>query len=150
MKRALFLVAVLFLMSTMTWAQGAGTAPAPVADPRVAGSGNCQLPDLAGLSPGQVAVAAMGSGLKLTYVDDPTVPACPVAFNCNSITGCGQGPVCSLTSLGPCCSEGGAILCCQGGGDIIETQCACRCTATLCVSTCTQHHQVSVNCTSPQ
>src|SRR5947208_8546934 len=144
MKRALFLVAVLLLMSNLAWAQAAGTAPAPVADPRA--GGNCQLPDLAGLSPGQRAAAALGAGLQVTYVDTTPVPACPVAFNCNSIAGCGQGPVCSITSLGPCCSDGGTILCCQNGGNIIEIQCACRCTGTLCASSCAQHHQVTVNC----
>jgi hypothetical protein len=69
MKRALFLVAVLFLMSNLAWAQAAGTAPSPVADPRA--GGNCQLPDLAGLSPGQRAAAAINAGLEMTFVDSP-------------------------------------------------------------------------------
>src|SRR5436309_12935622 len=118
MKRALFLVAVLLLMSNLAWAQAAGTAQASAADPRA--GGNCQLPDLAGLSPGQRAAAALSAGLQVTYVDSPAVPACPVTFQCNSIAGCARGMVCSATFLGPCCSiGGGGVLCCANGGNLV-------------------------------
>ena len=144
MKRALFLITVLFLLSNLAWAQ-AGTAPAPVADPR-SGGGNCQLPDLAGLSPAQVAAAALGSGLKMTFVDTPAAPACPVTFHCNSIAGCARGLVCDAVILGPCCTDGGATLCCQNGGNLVETQCGCKCTGEVCLETCAESHEIGLSC----
>jgi hypothetical protein len=147
MKRVAFLVAVLLLMSGLAWAQAAGTAPVPVADPRV--GGNCRLPDLAGLSPGQRAAAALGAGLQVTYVDTTPTPACPVAFNCNSIAGCGAGSTCSVTVIGRCCSDGNAVLCCQFG-EIVEQQCRCQCTSTVCASSaCTSSTNVTVSCFLP-
>ncbi len=145
MKRALFLVAVLFLLSNLAWAQTAGTASAPVADPR-SGGGNCQLPDLAGLSPAQVAAAALNAGLKMTFVDTPTVPACPVTFHCDSIANCARSQACFAAILGPCCSDGSAILCCQNGGNLVETTCGCKCTGELCSSACSQSHEVGLSC----
>src|SRR4029077_12779301 len=104
MKRILILVAVLFLMSALSWAQTAGTAPAPVADPRT-GGGHCQLPNLVGLTPEQRAAAVLNAGLQVTYADTTPVPACPVTFNCNSIANCGVGSTCNNTVLGRCCSD---------------------------------------------
>ncbi len=135
MKRAFVLVAFLIFSSNLAWAQAAG--------------GNCQLPDLAGLSPGQRAAAALGAGLQVTYVDTTPVPACPVTFNCNSIAGCGAGSTCSNTVLGRCCSDGGAVLCCQFG-EILEQQCPCKCTAgAACSSACTSSTNVTVSCFLP-
>jgi hypothetical protein len=144
MKRALFLVAVLFLMSNLAWAQAAGTAPSPVADPRA--GGNCQLPDLAGLSPGQRAAAAINAGLEMTFVDSPAVPACPATFQCDSIAGCARGMVCAATILGPCCNFGTGVLCCANGGSLVEVQCPCKCTGPLCSSACASSTNVTLNC----
>lgn len=146
MKRVAFLVAVLLLMSSLAWAQSAGPAPVPVADPRA--GGHCQLPDLAGLSPGQRAAAVINAGLQMTYVDTAPAPACPVAFSCNSIAGCGAGSTCNVTVLGRCCSDGGALLCCQTG-EILEQQCPCQCTSTVCSSACTSRTNVTVSCFLP-
>lgn len=135
MKRALVLVAFLIFTSNLAWAQAAG--------------GNCRLPDLAGLSPGQRAAAAINAGLQMTYMDTTPVPACPVTFNCNSIAGCGAGSTCSNTVLGRCCQDGGAVLCCQFG-EILEQQCPCKCTAgTVCSSACTSSTNVTVSCFLP-
>jgi hypothetical protein len=148
MKRILILVAVLLLSSALSWAQTAGTAPAPVADPRT-GGGHCQLPNLAGLTPEQRAVAALNAGLQMTYaatVTGPT-PACPTTFKCNSIANCQAGSVCSATFLGHCCRDGNATLCCQDGGDIVVDRCACVCPfGVVCSSACTSKTNVSVNC----
>ena len=147
MKRVVILVAVLFLMSALSWAQTAGTAPAPVADPRT-GGGHCQLPDLAGLTPEQRAAAALNAGLQMTYADTVVSPppACPTAFNCSSIAGCGAGSVCAVSVLGRCCQDGGATLCCQDGGDINVNRCPCKCTGPLCSSACSSKTNVTVNC----
>jgi hypothetical protein len=149
MKRVLvllILLAVLFLSSTPTWAQAAGPSPALAAAPAPAGSG-CRLPDLAGLAPGQIAAAALNAGLQMIFVDTPPpVPACPVTFHCNSITGCGIGPLCSVSDIGPCCTTGGAVLCCGNGGDIIVQRCPCRCTGEVCSVVCAQSTNVTFNC----
>jgi hypothetical protein len=145
MQRALILVAVLLLSSTLSWAQAAGAAPAPAADPRAAG-GSCLLPNLAGLSPGQREAAVLNAGLQMIYVDTPAYPACPVTFQCNSIAGCGAGPVCAVSVLGPCCKDGSAVLCCQGGGDIVVDRCPCQCTGPLCSSACASKTNVTVSC----
>jgi hypothetical protein len=147
MKRILILVAVLFLMSALSWAQTAGTAPAPEADPRT-GGGHCQLPNLAGLTPEQRAAAALNAGLQMTYADTVVSPppACPVTYNCNSVAGCAAGSVCSATVLGRCCRDGNATLCCQDGDDIVVNRCGCVCTGTVCSSACTSKTNVSVSC----
>ena len=145
MKRALVLFAVLLLSSTLTWAQTAGSAPAPVADPRTEGGG-CQLPDLAGLAPGELPAAALNAGLQMTFEAAPAVPACPVPFQCNSIAGCAAGPLCGISSLGPCCSSGGAVLCCANGGNIKVVTCPCKCTGPLCSTACVNSAGISVNC----
>jgi hypothetical protein len=142
MKRVLVLLAVLFLSSTLTWA--AAPAPAPVADSPA--GGGCLLPDLAGLAPGQVAAAALNSGLQMIFVDTPPVPACPVTFHCNSITGCGAGPLCSVSDIGPCCTTGAAVLCCGNGGDIIVQKCPCRCTGEVCSVVCASSTNVTFSC----
>jgi hypothetical protein len=144
MKRAIVLVAVLLLTSTMAWAEPAGTAPAPAADPRVAGGG-CQLPDLAGLAPAQIQAAALNAGLEVTFAAAPAVPACPVTFHCNSIANCAAGGVCSVGLLGPCCNTGGVVLCCASG-NISETRCACKCTGPLCAVSCVHSTEVNWNC----
>jgi hypothetical protein len=148
MKRILILVAVLLLSSILSWAQAAGTASAPVADPRT-GGGHCQLPNLAGLTPEQRAVAALNAGLQMTYAATPVgspYPACPTTFKCNSVAGCGAGPVCSLTVLGRCCHDGAAVLCCQDGGEIVVNRCGCVCAGTVCSSACSTKTNVTVSC----
>jgi hypothetical protein len=144
MKRALFLVAVLLLMSNLAWAQAAGTAPAPVADPRVAGG--CLLPDLGGLAPGDLPAAAINAGLQMTFVDTPLVPACPVTFHCDSIANCVSGSVCLVGDIGPCCSFGVGTLCCGNGGTIKVKRCPCRCTGELCSSACANSTDVRFAC----
>ena len=139
MKRSLFLVAALLLLSNLAWAQAAGT----VADPRV--GGNCQLPDLAGLASGQLPAAAINAGLQMIFVDSPAIPACPETFYCNSISGCGPGPVCFETLLGPCCSTGGEALCCLSG-NIIVVRCPCKCTGPLCSAACAASTNVTLDC----
>jgi hypothetical protein len=145
MKRVLVLGVVLLLSSALSWAQAAGTAPAPVADPRGTG-GRCVLPDLAGLPPAQRAAAALNAGLQLTYVDTPAYPACPTTFSCNSIAGCAAGSICTATVIGRCCRDGGAVLCCQDGGDIAVDRCPCQCIGPVCLSSCLSSTNVSVSC----
>ncbi len=145
MKRALVLFAVLLLSSTLTWAQRAGSAPAPVADPRAAG-GSCLLPDLAGLTHGQIAAAALNAGFQVTFEAALAYPACPVTFHCNSMANCVIGPTCTVTNIGDCCSNGGTNFCCKDGADIMVTACPCRCASPSCPSTCLDDSEVSSTC----
>jgi hypothetical protein len=137
MKPTLVLVAVLLFTSSMAWAQGSA------ADPRLANG--CALPDLAGLSPDQVAVAALGAGLQMSAASsDPTIPACPVTFECSSIAGCGSSMVCSATAIGQCCTLGTAVLCCAN--TILVTRCPCKCVLEDCPRQCAQSTQVTRSC----
>jgi hypothetical protein len=150
MKRILILVAVLLLSSALSWAQTAGTAPAPVADPRT-GGGHCQLPNLAGLTPEQRAAAVLNAGLQVTYADvvvGSPYPACPTTFKCNSIDNCKAGSVCNFTVIGRCCHDGSAVLCCQDGGDIAVDRCACECPLNGggCSTVCLNSTNVSISC----
>jgi hypothetical protein len=149
MKRILILVAVLLLSSALSWAQTAGTAPAPVMDPRT-GGGHCQLPNLAGLTPEQRAAAILNAGLKMTSADigvGSPYPACPTTFKCNSIANCQAGSICNTTVIGPCCHDGSAVLCCQDHGDIAVDRCACQCPlGTACSLACLNSTNVSVSC----
>jgi hypothetical protein len=141
MKRALVLLALLLVSSTLASAQ----APAaPVADPR-SGGGNCPLPDLAGLAPGEVPAAALNAGLQVAFASSPAVPACPVVFHCNSIGACAAGGVCSATILGQCCGTGGVVICCATG-NFVEVRCPCKCTGPLCAAQCIHSSEVAFNC----
>ena len=88
MKRALILVAVLLLSSTLSWAQTAGTAPAP--DPRT-GGGHCQLPNLAGLTPEQRAIAALNAAAT-SWTETGSKRAAPRP---SAATICGSGRMCT-------------------------------------------------------
>jgi hypothetical protein len=150
MKRTLVLVAVLLLIGPLAaWAEGgAGAHPAPEAqrpaDPAAAGGG-CALPDLAQLTPDQVAVAALRAGLQMSAsASDPTIPACPTTFQCSNIAGCGAGMICSATAIGKCCSDGNIVLCCSN--NIFVVRCPCKCVLEDCPRQCTQSSQVTWSC----
>ncbi len=140
MKRSLvFVVVLLFVGCLAVWAEGA-----PAADPGPAGGG-CALPDLAQLSPDQVAVAALGAGFQLSAAtSDPSIPACPSTFQCSSIIGCGASMVCSATPIGKCCSTAGAVLCCTN--TIFVIRCPCHCVLEDCPHQCSQSEEVSRTC----
>jgi hypothetical protein len=141
MKRTLLLLAALLLVPSLDWAE----EPAPNDDLFANSGGGCMLPDLAGLSPEQIAAAALQAGLQAA----PTavqVPACPVKFDCGSIFNCGIGPLCSLTDIGACCqTSGGPILCCTNG-TIKVRQCPCQCTGNPCAISCPNSTDVKWRC----
>jgi hypothetical protein len=141
MKRTLVLLAVLLLLGSLA-VQAEGNL---VADPRAAGGG-CTLPDLAQLSPDQIAVAALQAGFQLSAStpDPATVPACPVTFHCSSIAGCGSSMVCSATAIGQCCSEGNVVLCCSS--TIFVVRCPCKCVLEDCPRQCGQSTEVTWSC----
>jgi len=140
MKRSLVLVVVLlFVGSLAVWAEGK-----PAAGPDPAGGG-CALPDLAQLSPDQVAVAALRAGLQLyASTAAPTIPACPATFQCSSILGCGSSMVCTATPIGQCCSTSGVVLCCTN--TIFVVRCPCKCVLEDCPHQCSQSTEVSRTC----
>jgi hypothetical protein len=148
MKRTLVLVAALFLIGSLAaWAEGSAANPAVSPAP---GGGSCALPDLAGLSPAQVALAALRAGIEMRPVDSVTaagIPACPTTFACSSLPGCGSTMVCSLTAMGPCCTTGTAVLCCGGtGSHIFVERCPCTCVSEDCPRLCETSTQVTRSC----
>lgn len=140
MKRTLVLVVVLLFVGTLAvWAEGT-----PATDPGPAGGG-CTLPDLAQLSPDQVAVAALRAGLQLSAsTSDPAIPTCPATFQCSSILGCGSSMVCSATPIGKCCVDGGVVLCCTN--TIWVVRCPCHCVLEDCPHQCSQSTEVTRTC----
>jgi hypothetical protein len=140
MKRALVLVAVLLLPSSLAWAE----APAPEGDLFAAGGGGCMLPDLAGLSPDQIAAAALGAGFQVSP-HNVDVPACPATFHCDSLTGCAAGPLCSITDIGQCCQAGDPVLCCLSGTIKVQ-RCRCECTGPVCSVLCASSTDVRWRC----
>jgi len=141
MKRTLILVAVLLCTCSVARAE----TPAPASDLFAGSGGGCVLPDLAGLSPEQIAAAALGAGFQPSP-SEKQVPICPVKFDCTSLTGCAAGPACTLTDIGPCCATSGAVICCTSG-TIKVVRCPCQCTSTVCSTTvCTSSTDVKWHC----
>lgn len=134
MKRAFVLVAVLFLISGVAW----GT------EDDFEGGG-CKLPDLAGLTPDEIAVAALAAGLEIPAAVPAAIPACPVTFHCDSIPNCGLGACSTPTDIGRCCNNGGLTLCCATG-TIKVRQCNCVCTGNPCSTQCIQSTDVRFRC----
>ena len=153
MKRSLIIAAALLLTlglpfaGTTAGAEEAVTNTAPedalfvAADTATAG---CTLPDLAGMSQEEIEEAALEGGFDVAPVNT-AVQACPVRFNCSSITNCAAGPLCSITDIGPCCSQGGLQLCCISG-TIKVRRCPCECTAFACSLSCVNNDQVRWGC----
>jgi hypothetical protein len=132
-KRTLVLVVVLLFTSHFAWAEG------------TAAGGGCALPDLAGLSPDQVAVAALQAGLQMSAATSATpVQVCPATFQCSSIAGCGSSMVCSATPIGQCCSVGTVVICCSS--TIFVIRCPCKCVLEDCPHQCAQSTQVTRSC----
>jgi hypothetical protein len=137
MKRTLVVVAVLLFTSLLTsrfaWAEGTA-------------GGGCSLPDVAGLSPDQVAVAALKAGLQMSAATSATttIQACPATFQCSSIAGCGSSMICSATPIGQCCSAGAFVLCCTN--EIFVVRCPCKCVLEDCPHQCGQSTQVTRSC----
>lgn len=149
MKKALVLVAILLLTSSLAWAEGTPGAAAPEtvgqADPGPA-EGSCTLPDFAGLSPDQQLAAALAAGFQLNGAVNRQTPMCPTVFSCSSLTNCGVGGPCSTTDIGDCCVNGvGATICCFGG-TIKVRRCPCHCTGRPCAIQCTTSDDVSLQC----
>ena len=142
MPRTLLLLVTLLLMASLAWAEG----PAPSVDLFANSGGGCMLPDLAGLSPEQLAAAALQAGFQASPAE-VQVPACPVKFDCTSLFHCGVGPVCSITDIGACCqTSGGPIICCISGTIKVQ-QCPCKCTANPCLISCPSSTDVKWRCT---
>ena len=143
MKRVLVLLAVLFLIHSLAWAEE--TQRAPQAAPA---GGHCVLPDLSQLSPDQVMIAALQAGLEITpKTSDAPIMACPTLSQCSDVPGCGlSGGVCTSAILGKCCTTGAAVLCCPN--EIVVTRCPCHCVSEDCPALrCNANSQVTRSCT---
>ena len=149
MKKALVLVAILLLTSSLAWAEGTSAVAAPEvvgqADPGSA-EGGCTLPDFTGLSPDQQLAAALAAGFQMNGAVNRQVPICPTVFHCTSIMNCGAGSPCTTTDLGQqCCASGGGQICCASG-TIKVRQCPCVCTTSPCLAQCTASTDVTLHC----
>jgi hypothetical protein len=141
MKRVMILIVVLLCTWSVAWAETSAPASGFLAD---SGDG-CMLPDLSGLSPDQIAAAALQAGLQAAP-NEVQVPACPTTFSCNSITNCGAGTVCTVSIIGPCCKSAvGPVLCCVSG-NIKVTRCPCVCTGNPCAVLCGTSTDVKLSC----
>jgi hypothetical protein len=144
MKRTLILLVCLLVTRSIAWAEDPTPDAEVVADPGPGGA--CALPDLAGLSPDQIAAAVLEAGLQIQG-SPAAAPLCPTTFKCNSIANCAAGPLCSLTNIGPCCTTpGGLSICCVGGLNIWVKRCPCQCTAPACSFQCVNSTEVSRFC----
>jgi hypothetical protein len=135
MQRTLVLVAALFLIAPL-----AAQAENPV-------KGSCSLPDMAGLSPDQIAVAALRAGLTMSPADTSTgipVQSCPTTFECSSIAGCGSSMVCTVNPIGQCCLAGTVVLCCAN--TMFVERCPCKCVSEDCPRLCEVSTQVTRSC----
>jgi hypothetical protein len=153
MKRTLVALSILLLTATLAWAEAptaaaaAAAAPTSAAPEQADGSGleaaGCELADLAGLS------ADGAPALEAALQPAPTqfqLPPCPTPFQCNSITNCAAGPVCSLTDIGQCCATPMSIRCCPAGQTIKVVRCPCQCTGPACSLHCAASTEVKVTC----
>ena len=150
MKKGLVLVAILFLISSLAWAEGtAGGAATPEAvNPAdsTAVAGGCTLPDFTGLSPDQRVAAALAAGLQVSGAVNKQTAMCPTVFHCDSITNCGIGLCSPPQDIGQCCNAGGgSILCCLNGTFKVQ-RCHCRCTANPCDLQCGTSTNVTLQC----
>lgn len=155
MKQTLILAAVMLATAGLAWAEAPTAAPAEMALPAATADlapgplfadGSCEMPDLAGLSEEEIAAAAFAAGLDTSPTAAAAAPpACPVAFQCNSITNCAAGPLCSVTDIGQCCTQGPFTLCCISG-TIKVSRCPCRCTAFACSLQCVSSTNVKWGC----
>jgi hypothetical protein len=134
----------LLLTCSIAWAEGPAPDGGLAADPG-AGGGTCLLPDLAGLSPDQIAAAALGAGFETASID-VQVPICPTTFSCTSITNCGVGAPCTVTNIGQCCQPptGPPSICCING--IKVRRCPCVCVGSPCAALCGTSTDVSFGC----
>lgn len=107
--------------------------------------GGCMPADLAGLSEEEIEAAALAAGLGV----EPTqaqAPACPVKFDCSSITNCGASATCSVTDIGPCCTTSSGLGLCCISGTIKVRRCPCQCTGNPCSITCAFSTDVKWRC----
>jgi hypothetical protein len=149
MKKALVLVAILLLASSLAWAEGTPEAAAPQAVGQAApgaAEGSCTLPDFAGLSPDQRLAAALAAGFQMDGAVNRQVPICPTEFRCSSLTNCGAGSPCSTTDIGQCCDAGGGAILCCASGTIKVRQCPCVCTTSPCLAQCAASTDVTFHC----
>ena len=119
----------------------------PVLAAEPPGGGGCQLPNLAGLTPDQAALAALEAGF-LIGAPDPTPAAlqpCPTTFLCSSIGNCGAG-ACTSVTIGNCCLASGGLKMCCIGGPITVVTCPCHCTASPCNIQCPNSNEVTLHC----
>jgi hypothetical protein len=151
MRASLILVVALLLTPGLAWAADAaptGAAPASQAvapDDSALEGGGCMLPDLAGLSQDDAAVALREAGFDLSPMDAAT-PACPTSFSCSSITNCGIGPLCSVADIGPCCTVSPGLGVCCISGTIKVRNCPCKCTGNPCNIVCPNSSDVKWRC----
>ena len=147
MKRTLFFVVALFLVSGLAWAGGesSGGAPVPTAEPLFAEGGGCTLPDLSGLSAEERMSAALAAGFQVSPTP-AAIQACPVTFHCNSITNCAAGPVCGLADIGQCCNSGGGVILCCTSGTIKVQRCPCQCNGNPCAIQCVNSTDIRWGC----
>ena len=140
-KRTLILLAGSVLLATLARAE----APAPSGGLFADSAGGCMLPDLTGLSPDQIAAAALVAGLQAAPTAAQT-PACPATFDCTSLVGCGAVTPCTVELIGPCCKPAhGPTLCCESG-NIQVTRCPCDCIDGRCQLLCVTSTDVKLSC----
>ena len=131
MKRTLVVAAILLFTGSLAWAGG----PA---------AGGCMLPDLAGLSPEQVSVAALAAGFQVLPVSK-AVQDCPHLIQCSGTSNCTVGSPCTIEEIGKCCNLGGSTFCCTG--DAIKVlRCPCQCISGNCSTSCLNRTEVSLFC----
>jgi hypothetical protein len=141
MRKALVLVAILLLTSSLAWAEGAaGAIAAPEARGQAdtgASGGGCTLPDFTGLSRDQRVAAALGAGLQVSRAVNALTPLCPTSFfYCTTITNCKVGSSCTYENLGQCCDLGDGDLLCCAQGSLKFRHCLCTCSAYPCPLEC--------------
>jgi hypothetical protein len=121
--------------------------PVLAADPSA--GGGCRLPNLAGLTPDQIAIAALEADILMDPAPGPAaVPLCPTISHCNSITNCGiDAASCVTVNIGACCQPpgGGPKLCCISGTMFVTT-CNCVCTGNPCAIQCPNTNEVTKHC----
>ena len=140
-KSALFLLVGSFLLASLGWAE----APRPSGGLIVDSAGACRLPDLTGLSPEQIAAAALQAGLQAaqTKAQDPP---CPATFDCSSLFGCAAVTPCTVDFIGPCCKPAHGPSFCCGSGNIQVTRCPCDCIDLRCQLLCLTSTDVKLSC----
>ncbi len=161
MKRASIFLCLVVLCTGVAWAEEEAEAAAPEAVESVVAAesidfgepfgaeldgGGCELPDLTGLSDGEIGALAGDFGFSVSGQTDAQTPMCPVTSSCPNITNCGVGNPCSAAILGPCCTTSSGLGLCCVSGNIKVKKCACVCTGSPCALSCVASQYVRWGC----